>query len=320
MKSSARPFLDQLIDYAGLFPPAKLSLEDALRIYLHERKTSAHRWMLGRFVCPTARLQELSTLARSHEDASFLSVTALGRPAPDLSEFFANLETDLMAIESFRRGWGTDSVVDTIEVPLPKGGDVDAFVYWLGYAAKHMVQAKLRGFLEIARSAQWHDDTKKIAQGLGSLYDTWDQGLLGLKLRCGGLSAEAFPTNEQVAFFIARCNDAKIPWKATAGLHHPRRHWDQALQLWHYGFLNVFGAGVLAWSNALTEADLVEILSDRDAQHFQFEPDRFAWKDWSCTAAQVILARSAFAKSFGSCSFEEPCQDLVALGLLPTFG
>jgi hypothetical protein len=235
MYASVRALLSQIIDYAGMFPPAKLPLDEALRNYLHLKKTSTHAWMLGRFVCPTAKLPELQTLAKSHPDASLLSVTALGRQDSDLSEFLPSLEADLVAIENFRCDWGTDAVIDTIEVPLAKEGDVNAFVYYLGYAAGHMVRVNLRGFLEIARSDHWAGDAKKIAQGLGSLYDTWDQGLLGLKLRCGGLTADAFPGDEQVAFFIARCNEVHIPWKATAGLHHPRRHWDANLQIWHHG-------------------------------------------------------------------------------------
>lgn len=320
MKPSVRAFLNQIIDYAGLFPPAKLPMDEALRTYLHAKKTSPHSWMLGRFVCPTTRLQELLALAQGHEDASLLSLTTLGQQGSELSEFFLCLEDDLHAIRDFRGAWGTDTVIDTLEIPLAKDGDVETFTTWLGYAAEHMVQTKLRGFLEIGKSPHWHDDVKRFADGLRSLYDTWDQGMLGLKLRCGGITPEAFPSDSQIAFFLARCNDAEIPWKATAGLHHPRRHWDASLQLWHHGFLNVFGAGILAWTNHLTEADLVEILSDREAQHFRFEENAFAWKTWSCTTTQVAQARAAFATTFGSCSFAEPCQDLLAMGLLDADG
>src|SRR5713101_4042837 len=62
MHACVRVLLNRILDYAGLFPPAKLPLEDALRTYLRYRKESPHRWMLGRFVCPTARLPDLLTL------------------------------------------------------------------------------------------------------------------------------------------------------------------------------------------------------------------------------------------------------------------
>ena len=49
--------LDGLIDYAGLFPPAKLPMGDAVRNYAAYLR-SEHEWMLGRFICPVSRLEE----------------------------------------------------------------------------------------------------------------------------------------------------------------------------------------------------------------------------------------------------------------------
>jgi hypothetical protein len=43
--------LTGLIDYAGLFPPAKLSLDQAIRNYAAYRQCP-ERWMLGKFVIP----------------------------------------------------------------------------------------------------------------------------------------------------------------------------------------------------------------------------------------------------------------------------
>ncbi|MBI1786303.1 MAG: hypothetical protein HYR60_01975 [Acidobacteria bacterium] len=46
-----------LIDYAGLFPPAALSMQAAVQNYGRYRQ-EAHAWMLGRFVVPSARREE----------------------------------------------------------------------------------------------------------------------------------------------------------------------------------------------------------------------------------------------------------------------
>src|SRR2546428_636422 len=105
MFASVRAFLDQLIDYAGLFPPAKLPLEEALRNYLHLKKNSPHRRMLGRFVCPAARLQELSSLAKSHDEAALLTLTALGPQSSTLEDFFVQIATAIVAIQEFRCAW-----------------------------------------------------------------------------------------------------------------------------------------------------------------------------------------------------------------------
>jgi hypothetical protein len=309
MKESVRAFLHQIIDYAGLFPPAKLPLEDALSTYLHEKKTSPHRWMLGRFVFPAARLPELLTVQWSRQGTPLLCLTALGQQGSDLSDFLPRLHSDLDAILESRICWESSALIDMLEVALPNNATIEQLEDRLQLAAAQLHQSNLRGFLEVPRTTSWHINVAQIVQVLRDL----GKEPLGLKLRCGGVTAEAFPSDEQVAFFISRCRDARIPWKATAGLHHPRRHWDAALNLWHHGFLNVFGAGILAWTHSLTEADLAAILADRDGQHFCVTEDTFAWKQWSCTTAQIADARQQFATSFGSCSFEEPCLDLRAM-------
>nr|BFE83965.1 hypothetical protein GCM10020093_065660 [Planobispora longispora] len=61
----------------------------------------------------------------------------------------------------------------------------------------------------------------------------------GLKIRCGGLSAEAFPSPHDLGAFISHCAEHGIPFKATAGLHHAVRHFDPALGADRHGFLNL---------------------------------------------------------------------------------
>jgi len=50
---SLEKLLGHLIDYAGTFPPAALSMEEALENYERYRK-GEHAWMLGRFIVPEA--------------------------------------------------------------------------------------------------------------------------------------------------------------------------------------------------------------------------------------------------------------------------
>jgi hypothetical protein len=58
MKPSLRVFLDRLIDYAGLFPPAGLSMQDAVRNYARYRD-GEHAFALGKFVVPQDRAHEV---------------------------------------------------------------------------------------------------------------------------------------------------------------------------------------------------------------------------------------------------------------------
>jgi len=57
--TALRALLENLIDYAGLFPPAALPMAEAVENYARYRD-SAESWMLGRFVVPAARLHECS--------------------------------------------------------------------------------------------------------------------------------------------------------------------------------------------------------------------------------------------------------------------
>ena len=53
-----KEFLTSIVDYAGLFPPAELSMAESVREYARVR-SGPDRWALGRFVVPYARLPEL---------------------------------------------------------------------------------------------------------------------------------------------------------------------------------------------------------------------------------------------------------------------
>jgi hypothetical protein len=58
LAGSAKALFTGLIDYAGLFPPAALSMADAVRNYDVYRR-GEHAWMLGRFIVPAAKMNEV---------------------------------------------------------------------------------------------------------------------------------------------------------------------------------------------------------------------------------------------------------------------
>jgi hypothetical protein len=138
------------------------------------------------------------------------------------------------------------------------------------------------------------------------------------KLRTGGVKPEAIPPVADVAAFIVGCAGRRLPFKATAGLHHPVRSshpltYDaDAPRAVMHGFLNVFLAAAFAWHG---DRDIEPVLAETDPAAFRFD-DRAHWRDRSLDAGQVREARQNFAHSFGSCSFEEPVRDLEGLGLL----
>ena len=136
----------------------------------------------------------------------------------------------------------------------------------------------------------------------------------GFKLRTGGVSAGAFPTDGQIARALVAAVRHRVPIKFTAGLHHPVRLFHQSVGTKMHGFLNVLGAGVLAAEHRWSEAQTQEMLADESAGSFAFGEEAFRWRDWKITTAQ-ITARRRLVTSLGSCSFDEPRDDLRALGI-----
>ncbi len=63
-KASVRALLTEIIDYAGLFPPAQLSMQKAVANYA-AYKNNRYQWMLGRFVVPGERLKEFAVSAKN---------------------------------------------------------------------------------------------------------------------------------------------------------------------------------------------------------------------------------------------------------------
>jgi hypothetical protein len=123
----------------------------------------------------------------------------------------------------------------------------------------------------------------------------------GAKIRCGGTT---LPSVEEVAAFVAACRDAGVPFKATAGLHHPIRSGAR------HGFLNLLAAAVFA------DGDLEAILAEQDPRAFTVDEGGFGVLGHRADADTIAAARSELFVAYGSCSFDEPVEDLTALGIL----
>ncbi len=81
-----------------------------------------------------------------------------------------------------------------------------------------------------------------------------------------------------------------------------------------HGFLNFFCAAILAVTRRLSEVAVARILEDESPDSFRFEGRTLAWRDVTATSEEVLVSRFSFATSFGSCSFDEPREDLRLLG------
>jgi hypothetical protein len=315
MRAAARALLENLIDYAGMFPPARLPLAEALHRY-RELRGTPEAWMLGRFVCAAGDLRALRNELDGDPTAVRLDVAALCKGGSSPAEFARNLDADLQAMRGLRAGPGAPVTADVIELPLAFSFRSDAIAALVDLVMPRIHAQSLRLFIEVPVGPAWQEQVETFAGVLGTRTTAAsDVPLpLGLKIRCGGT---AIPTADQLAMFIQHCRAARVPWKATAGLHHPIRRSETAAapHAMSHGFLNVFAAGILAEVHDLKSAQLRELLQEGSVDAFHFTDTHFGWRTWQCSAEQIRSARR-WVVSFGSCSFDEPRDELHGLGLL----
>ncbi len=126
-------------------------------------------------------------------------------------------------------------------------------------------------------------------------------GELGIraKVRCGGAITPRIP---DLAEFVAACRRLGVPFKATAGLHHPLRSGDE------HGFLNLLAAAVFG--------DEEETLAEEDPAAFELTAEAFSWRDRDAGADEIARVRRELFVGFGSCSAQEPIEGLAELGFL----
>jgi hypothetical protein len=301
--ASLQVLLAQSIDYAGMFPPCSLALEPAMQNQARYVR-SLDNWMLGAFVLPVEQFGVARELLSHFDPLHPLHVAALGPKTGNADAFLEALEDADVAIRSLSK-YDVDLVsVSHLEMFLPR--DTDG------------------ALLKEARSiigdfpAFWEappDRAEKTIVLLAEHNSDKDVATFGYKLRTGGITADAFPSSAQIAMSLVTPATHQLPIKFTAGLHHPIRQFRDEVRTKMHGFLNVLGAAVLAAEHRWDVRQAAIMLDDENPDSFSFSQDFFAWRDWKIDVERLKYRRK-FVASFGSCSFDEPREDLRALGLL----
>lgn len=303
MTASLRALLNQAIDYAGMFPPCALALEPALRNQATYVR-SAETWMLNGFVLPVEQFGAATQFLSEFDSQHSLRVAALGPKTTKADAFLDGLGTAETAIRSFSRSDVSLGSVSHLEMFLPDDVDSTSLI---------KVRA-IVGELPVF----WEAPPERAEQTIALIgKHNSDQGTatFGYKLRTGGVTADAFPTSETIARALVTAARHQLPIKFTAGLHHPIRQFRDEVKTKMHGFLNVLGAAILAAEHQWDADQTVMMLEDEDPGSFAFTDDLFAWRDWKIDKERLRYRRS-FVRSFGSCSFDEPRDDLRALNLL----
>jgi len=301
---SARALLTGLIDYAGLFPPAALSMEAAVANYAAYLR-GPYRWLLGRFIVPVARLNEfekafaqIPSPPEGVDRCWKLSAISKDDTAADVARILefnyrgeracSSLRAEIESIEL--KDTGTAFSVERTSNRIPS--DMETYfeipLTWRGRSA-------LDGVAKCRRRA---------------------------KIRLGGEAPHMFPSVEDVFLFLQVCAGYQVPFKATAGLHHAirgvHRCTDQPNrpQVEMHGFLNLFLAAASFYPCTSFHPGS-PILQEENRAAFRFHEDSVEHRMYKAVSlAQISAARREFATSFGSCSFTEPTDDLRSLHLL----
>jgi len=319
MNSALTAFMGSLIDYAGLFPPASLDVKTAVAEFAgHLSEPEA--WMLGRFIAPAERLAEVGVAADPHLGGGaawgFSALVGARDKAETALGALPEQAAQIMRFEAEYRGRVS---VECLETPLPVDGAAQAatFIPALLSGLREAGLGQREVFLEIPAA---NSDAQVLAAISAAVPEHIGQpdGLrrIAAKMRCGGVTPDAFPSCRRVATVIQQCARLDLPLKCTAGLHHPVRHRAVEPDVMMHGFLNVFGAGLLAWAVQPELDVLVECVAETDPAAFTFSGDTFAWRDYRLDVETMNRIRSRSLFGFGSCSFAEPRADLQDLGLL----
>jgi len=315
MPPSLRALLDGLIDYAGLFPPASLDLDDAAARYARYR-SGPDAWMLGRFIAPAARLGGLDPHVARFAGPP-LRVSVLAANVATTPEVFPAVREAVAAARAFEERHAGRAVADRFEIRAPTGIDAKAFGDLVAAAEESV--ARDAGEPDIVFHEVPVADTRAVAMAAKVVADH-NQRLgrvaAGVKFRVGGETPDDFPSVPEVADALVEVRDADVHFKATAGLHHPsRRPAPDVPGAIMHGFVNVFGAAALAHARRLDSAALQRVLAEERLDRLIFDDDGFAWNGYGATAQEVAAARAEFCTTFGSCSFDEPRDDLRAAGV-----
>ena len=316
MPTTSRALLAEIIDYAGLFPPAKLPMEEAFTRFLAHR-ASSDGWLLARFVCPAARLEELAPLmAGSDLGQTPIRIAALGAGGDDPPGYADSIERDSEAMKTFATQHQGEALIDVFEVKLPTQGHPSEVVDFTFHHLAEIASGKLVAYFEIPLLSDRSDPVFHATAVAEAGHRIDETRRAGIKIRCGGLDASAIPTVDAVATTISAGLATDLPIKATQGLHHPIRHRDTTLGATVHGFLNLFAASVLARAHRLDNEVIREIIADEDPKAFRITESVLGWRDLDTGFDGVVDGRLRAMTSFGSCSFTEPRDDLAGLGWL----
>jgi len=267
-----------LIDYAGLFPPASLSMSEALRNYDAYRR-GEHAWMLGRFVVPAGKLSEVPR---------DVPVTAIGMADAEVIEVKAGSEEEIERIAE-QRG-GRTVYVEVADVALLeriaahglrakiRTGGVTADVFPTAEAIANFIRACAEHGVAFKATAGLHHPircVKPLTYEANAPRGTM-HGFVNVFLAAALLRQAVIPSEVAGPGREGRADRASRPPSPSTSL-------------------------------------ATTLLLDDDPRSFAFDDAAGSWRGHRVATDTLADVRRNFAIAFGSCSFAEPVADLQEL-------
>lgn len=294
--ASVRALMASSIDYAGLFPPSSVSMPEAVINYATYRNSN-YAWMLGRFVVTAARLDEFYESARDFISRDGGNAWRVAVVVGD------DVIKTIDQVKNFNAANGPGIVCDVLEIRADSAGAIEN--------AAMSVPDSVTAYFELP-----------LEQTLPELVSALAIRGQRAKIRTGGVTPEAFPSTQAIIRFVRTCLAANVPFKATAGLHHPIRcfrpltYEADSVKGTMHGFLNLFLMTGFA-REGFRPSLLEDVMEEEFDEVFSFEDQAAVWRDeYILSTWQIENLRKFGIQSFGSCSFDEPVADLQKLGIL----
>lgn len=296
--NAVRIFMEGIVDYAGLFPPASEDMRTAVMHYGSYRD-GPDAVALGRFIVPVTRLAEFEEAARQ------VILAGRNRQPWQLSVLVTG-DSKAAAEEMLRfncHHWsGSEdghALIDAVELKAATVQDIEARHRDLPSFFQRYIEIPITG------------DTGVLVRAIARTGAR-------AKVRTGGIAVDAFPAARDLLNFLKACHREKVAFKATAGLHHPvrgqyRLTYEPGSESGAmYGFLNLFLSAALVADGA-PDSIVIDALEESDPRAFEFSDGAISWREHRFDAPSLRDLRNSVAVSFGSCSFREPVDELGRL-------
>ncbi len=329
MSKSLHQLLATAVNYAGLYPPTSLKLNEALNSYV-DFSHSKYSWMLANFVLPHNELPSLSNFAdRKHHLKGPLSLCITGPETETLFEFKNVINSIEKEIKEAHTGYPGEVRTNLLELKLPLNSvetlNPEELIKALEAVVSTTAESRLlphRVFFEVPGHEYSAEITKKIIKVIAvhnkSILKRKVNNYLfsGIKINCSDKKAGEIPDAAYIADVLLYARDANVAVKFSGKENTPFPSYNYSFGTKVHGFINIFAASILAYTQDLTLEETVEVIEEKSPENFSFKDDYFAWRELAAPTLEIKMLRMLSITSFNFTSFTTPVDGLKELGYI----